>query len=121
MTVEAVACSICGREIVWKALRDGSRVACDPTLRLLSEMPLDAKVAPDLTSLVTDEGVVVKKEFVYPGVEKQGYVPHVYTCDTVADKAVDVVILMDRKWKGDESVGPAKEGEGGFGGGGELE
>lgn len=116
MTVEADTCSICSRAIVWKSLRDGSKVACDPTVKLMSEMPLSTEIGPNLTCLVTEEGVVIKKEFMYPDVDREGYVPHLYTCDTVADKAVDVVILMDRKYIGNPSVGPAGDGEGGLGG-----
>lgn len=118
---ENSTCAICARSIIWLALRDGTKVACNPTKVLLSSLPLDSKTGPNFTTLITVEGVAVKKEFEYPGTDIEGYLPHFYTCDTSPDKAPYAVLVLDRLWLGNPSVGPADPGEGGQGDGGELE
>jgi len=118
---ENAACAICGRDIIWLSLRDGTKAACNPTKMLLSALPVDPIGGANLTTLITVEGIAVKKEFEYPGTDTEGYLPHFYTCDTSPDKAPLAVLVLDRLWLGNPSVGPADPGEGGQGDGGEIE
>lgn len=117
-------CATCAREIIWLRLRDGSTVACDPTLRTLDQLPevLGKTVDPNCTSMITTDGICIKKEFAQAGSNREGYTPHFYTCDVAPVHTTLAPLILDRLWLGGPaSVAPAGPGEGGFGDGGELE